>query len=89
MIKDQATGLLIFLTCVTVATLYCVRLFWPALESFRSWIIAISVFLCFTAIMAIGASRGRMEENQVASLKKNCLYLNFGSKLEDVSRMRY
>lgn len=55
MSKDQAIGLLIFLTCVAVATLYCVGLFWPALEAFRFWIIAIPVFIGFTAIMAIGA----------------------------------
>jgi len=55
MSKDQAIGLLIFLTCVTIAVLYCVGLFWPALEGFRFWIIAIPVFIGFTAIMAIGA----------------------------------
>jgi len=55
MSKDQATGLLIFLTCVTVAILYCVGLFWPALESIRLWIIAIPLFIGFTAVMAIGA----------------------------------
>ena len=53
--KDQAIGLLIFLTCVTIAVLYCVGLFWPALEAFRFWIIAIPVFIGFTAIMAVGA----------------------------------
>jgi hypothetical protein len=53
--KDQAIGLLIFLTCVIVGILYCVGLFWPALEAFRFWIIAIPVFIGFIAIMAIGA----------------------------------
>ncbi|MCK4425061.1 transcriptional regulator [Candidatus Bathyarchaeota archaeon] len=55
MSKDQAIGFLILLTCLAVATLYCVGLFWPALEAFRFWIIATPVFIGFMAVMAIGA----------------------------------
>lgn len=58
MSKDQAIGLLIFLACVAVAILYCVVLFWPSLEVFRFWAVALPVFIGLIAIMAIGAWMG-------------------------------
>lgn len=64
--KDQALGALICIVCVVVAVLYFVALFFtePVLsvlgasslfEGLRYWLVAVPVFIAFTAILAIGA----------------------------------
>jgi len=53
--KDQGIGWLICIVCVATAATYTVALFWPALEAIRLWLVAIPVFIAFTAILAIGA----------------------------------
>jgi len=53
--KDQGISWLICIVCVAVAAAYIFALFWPALEGIRLWLVAIPVFIAFTAILAIGA----------------------------------
>jgi predicted DNA-binding transcriptional regulator len=64
--KDQAIGATIAVVCVLVALIYLVTLFYPQwlsvfgvrvqwLSNAQFWIIAILVFIAFTALMAIGA----------------------------------
>jgi predicted DNA-binding transcriptional regulator len=53
--KDQALGGLICTICLTIAIAYTTALFWPALEAIRLWLIAIPVFIAFTAVLGIGA----------------------------------
>lgn len=60
--KDQAIGGIIFIVCVIIGILYTVGLFYfgnpldPEKPwAIEFWLIAIPVFLAFTAIMGIGA----------------------------------
>jgi hypothetical protein len=64
--KDQALGATISVVCVLVALVYLVTLFYPQwlsvfgvqvqwLSNAQFWIIAIPVFIAFTAVMGIGA----------------------------------
>ena len=55
MSKDQLMGCLIFAVCITLAITYTLILFLPAFKPFRFWIVAIPVFIGFTAILAMGA----------------------------------
>jgi len=55
MSKDQALGLLIFLTCTAIAIAYAIGLFLPAFEAIRIWIVAVPVFIGFIVILGIGA----------------------------------
>jgi predicted DNA-binding transcriptional regulator len=64
--KDQTLGATIAVVCVLVALIYLVTLFYPQwlsvfgvqvqwLSNAQFWIIAIPVFIAFTAVMGIGA----------------------------------
>lgn len=53
--RDQAIGGLISAVCVGTAIAYIVALFWPTLEAFRLWLVAIPVLIAFTAVLGIGA----------------------------------
>jgi predicted DNA-binding transcriptional regulator len=64
--KDQALGATITVVCVLVALIYLVTLFYPQwlsvfgvqvqwLSNAQFWVIAIPVFIAFTAVMGIGA----------------------------------
>ncbi len=65
MSKDQAIGGAILAVCVIVAVGYLVTLFYPqwivniglmsSVGGVQFWVIAIPVFVAFTAILAIGA----------------------------------
>ena len=66
MSKDQTLGGTIAVVCVLVALIYIVTLFYPQwlsvfgvqvqwLSNAQFWIIAIPVFIAFTAVMGIGA----------------------------------
>jgi len=63
--KDQAIGAAILLVCAVVGVFYAVSLFYPqwlnvlglqlTQANVQFWIIAVPVFVAFTAIMGIGA----------------------------------
>jgi predicted DNA-binding transcriptional regulator len=64
--RDQVLGATITVVCVLVALFYLVTLFYPQwlsvfgvqvqwLSNAQFWIIAIPVFIAFTAVMGIGA----------------------------------
>jgi predicted DNA-binding transcriptional regulator len=64
--RDQALGAAITVVCVLVALFYLVTLFYPQwlsvfgvqvqwLSNAQFWVIAIPVFIAFTAVMGIGA----------------------------------
>jgi predicted DNA-binding transcriptional regulator len=64
--KDKAIGGAIVVVCVLVALVYLVTLFYPQwlsvfgmqvqwLSNAQFWVIAIPVFIAFTAVMGIGA----------------------------------
>ena len=66
MSKDQILGAAITVVCVLLALFYVVTLFYPQwlslfrvqvqwLSNAQFWVIAIPIFIAFTAVMAIGA----------------------------------